>query len=139
MVLRLAKQSQLNRILFLTGLVRTYIFLTSMCYRRYRTNRAKGEYMNKKYIKKLLTKIFVFAISLLVILSIISSLSPITNNYFYLNQMDNTSFSFVLLQLYNKIVDWYPLGIILIGLLIFKKDIYKLFAFLKGEEKNEEV
>lgn len=95
--------------------------------------------MNKKYIKKLLTKMFVFAISLLVILSVISSLSPITNNYFYLNQMDNTSFSFVLLQLYNKIVDWYPLGIILVGLLIFKKDIYKLFACLKGEEKNEEV
>lgn len=95
--------------------------------------------MNKKYIKKLLTKVFVFAISLLVIFSIISSLSPITNNYFYLNQMDNTSFSFVLLQLYNKVIDWYPLGIILIGLLIFKKDIYKLFNCLKGEEKNEEV
>ena len=90
-------------------------------------------------LNKVVKKIIIFMIFIVIICSVISSLSPITNNYFYLNQMDNTSFSFVLLQFYNKIVDCYPVVIIIVGLLIFKKEIYKLFTYLKGEKKNEEV
>lgn len=95
--------------------------------------------LTKQFIKKIITKIVIFAFIMIVVTSITKSMSPVISNSVALTQMQHSDAMFVMMNTYNKIkplVSVIYFGIIACFTCTIGRDIYK-FAKTVNENNNE--
>jgi len=93
----------------------------------------------KKTIKSMLIKAIIMWLFIRGFTIIETSISPIIQNYLALNQMNNSTDSFIGIRLYTECVQHGWVLTIIVALVLFYEDVAKIIKLLKikGEIKNE--
>lgn len=95
--------------------------------------------LTKQFVKKMITKIVIFAFITIVISSITQAMSPVVTNNMALTQMQNSDAMFVMMETYNKVKP--IIGAIYFGVTAWftytiGRDIYKFVNTIKNEKEN---